>query len=533
MQYFTSMLQTFFTLIATQTGPPALPATETMGRDYLAYASVAVSAFIAYGVASIVGQYQRLRHIRGPPGAGFSKWWLVRAVGGGRTHLDFYEACEEYGSIVRVGPNDLITSDPDLMKRMLNVRTTYRRSNWYDGMRLKPGQDNVLSARDDELHHRLRSKMAAGYSGKEVENLEAKIDQNVLRLVDLLDKYVSEDKPFDFGAKAQYFTLDVISDIAFGEPFGDLATDSDVHGYIKTMEQNMPTIIMTSVLPWLLALLSSPLFRHMMPSEKDAVGVGKTMGIAKKVAAERFGPNKKVQKDMLGSFVARGLSQAEAESEVLMQLLAGSDTTATAIRATILHVITNPKASAALRAEIDAAASSDLSRPVVSDAEARTMPYLQAVVREGLRIFPPVAGQMSKEVSNGGAGDTFKGVHLPEGTRIGYCAWGVFRRPDVWGPDAHVFRPERWLEADAERLRLMEGTLELVFGYGRWQCLGRSVALMELNKVFVELLKRFDLVLVDPTNPWHSVCCGVFLQSQYWIRGYKRTPSACNQRASK
>ncbi|OHE95151.1 cytochrome P450 [Colletotrichum orchidophilum] len=496
-----------------------------MSREFLTYASIAVSAFIAYNVVSITRQYLRLRHIKGPPSAGFSKWWLVRAVGGGRTHLDFYEACEKYGSIVRVGPNDLITSDPDLMKRMLNVRTTYKRSNWYDGMRLKPGQDNVLSTRDDELHNKLRSKMAAGYSGKEVEDLEAKIDQNVLRLVGLLEKYASHDEAFDFGAKAQYFTLDVISDLAFGEPFGDLATDSDVHEYIKTMEQNMPTILVTSVLPWLLALLSSPLFRSMMPSEKDAIGVGKTMGIAKKVASERFGPNKKVQKDMLGSFVARGLTQAEAESEILMQLLAGSDTTATAIRATILHIITNPQVTASLRAEIDAA---KLSWPVVSDAEAREMPYLQAVIKEGLRIFPPVTGQMSKEVSNGGAGDDFKGVHLPEGTRIGYCAWGIFRRQDIWGQDSHVFRPERWLDADTEQLRLMEGTLEIVFGYGRWQCLGRNVALMELNKVFVELLRRFDLILVDPTNPWHSVCSGVFLQSQYWIRGYTRQSPSKN-----
>ncbi|GKT61749.1 pisatin demethylase [Colletotrichum tofieldiae] len=491
-----------------------------MSRDYLAYASIAVSAFIAFSVASIVRQYLRLRHIKGPPIAGFSNWWLVRAVGSGRTHLDFYEACEEYGPIVRVGPNDLITSDPDVMKRMLNVRTTYRRSSWYDGMRLKPGKDNVLSTRDDELHNKLRSKMAAGYSGKEVENLEAKIDQNVLRLVNLLDTYVSEDKPFDFGFKAQYFTLDVISDIAFGQPFGDLTTDSDVHEYIKTMERNMPTILMTSVLPWLLAVLSSSIFRSMMPSEKDAIGVGKIMGtlispgvmevahkailvrrsIAKQVAAERFGPNKKVQKDMLGSFVTRGLSQAEAESEILMQLstivsflkmqsLAGSDTTATAIRATILHIITNPQVTATLRAEID---SANLSRPVVSDAEAREMPYLQAVIKEGLRIFPPVVGQMSKEVSNGGAGDTYKGVHLPEGTRIGYCAWGIFRRPEIWGPDSQLFRPERWLEADVERLRLMEGTLELVFGYGRWQCLGRNVALMELNKVFVEVSRLWS-----------------------------------------
>lgn len=61
-----------------------------------------------------------------------------------------------------MGPDYLITSDPDLMKRMLNVRTPYKRSDWYNGMRLDPSRDNVLSMRDDDLHAKLRSKMAAG-----------------------------------------------------------------------------------------------------------------------------------------------------------------------------------------------------------------------------------------------------------------------------------------------------------------------------------------------------------------------------------
>lgn len=387
------------------------------------------------------------------------------------------------GDIARVGPNDLITSDPELMRRMLNVRTRYKRSDWYDGMRLDPTKDNVLSQRDDDLHARTRSKMAAGYSGKEVDHLESRIDENVQRLLDLLEtKYISQGKPFDFGHKAQYFTLDVISDLAFGEPFGDVETDSDVHGYIRAMEESMPTIIVTTVMPWIMKLLQLPVFKGMLPSDKDPVGVGRTMAIAKKVTAERFGPDPKVQRDMLGSFIARGLAQAEVESEILMQILAGADTTATAIRATLLHIISNPRVVDAMRREIDHARP---SWPVVTDEEARSMPYLQAVVKEGLRIHPPVVGLMSKEVPP--EGDTFKGVYLPGGTKIGYCAWGIYRRRDIWGDDADEFRPERWLESPQEKLRLMESTLELVFGYGRWQCLGRNIALMELNKVFLEV----------------------------------------------
>lgn len=116
------------------------------------------------------------------------------------------------------------------------------------------------------------------YSGKEVENLEAKINQNVLRLIHLLDtKYISADKPFDFGRKAQYFTLDVISDLAFGAPFGDVETDSDVHEYATTMEKSMPIVIVTTLLPWLMELMRTPIFQSLAPSEKDSFGLGKLM----------------------------------------------------------------------------------------------------------------------------------------------------------------------------------------------------------------------------------------------------------------
>lgn len=151
-----------------------------------------------------------------------------------------------------------------------------------------------------------------------------------------------------------------------------------------------------------------------------------------------------------------------------------------------------------MRLEIDRA---DLSWPIITDSEARTMPYLQAVIKEGLRIHPPVVGLMSKEVPRGG--DTFKGHYLPEGTKIGYCAWGIFRRTDIWGEDADEFRPERWLESPEDRLHLMDSTLELVFGYGKWQCLGKNIALMELNKVFVEVsvfLVGRDVTHLAPAN---------------------------------
>lgn len=68
-----------------------------------------------------------------------------------------------------------------------------------------------------------------------------------------------------------------------------------------------------------------------------------------------------------------------------------------------------------------------------------------------------------------------------------YSAWAIHRSPIVFGPDANVFRPERWLDVPERQLQKMERNSELIFGFGRFKCLGKNVAFMELNKVIVEV----------------------------------------------
>lgn len=110
------------------------------------------------------------------------------------------------------------------------------------------------------------------------------------------------------------------------------------------------------------------------------------------------------------------------------------------------------------------------------------------MIQEGLRIWPPFTGLVMKQVPRGG--DTFKGVFLPGGTRVGHSTWAVMRNREIFGADADMFRPERWLEEeqpDSEKRAQMVRTAELVFGYGRWQCSGKTVAILELNKIFVQV----------------------------------------------
>lgn len=68
----------------------------------------------------------------------------------------------------------------------------------------------------------------------------------------------------------------------------------------------------------------------------------------------------------------------------------------------------------------------------------------------------------------------------------------------------------------------MERNNELLFGYGKYQCLGKPVAVIELNKIFVELLRRFDFTLLNPENPWKTRCFGIHFQEGLWVTVKRR-----------
>ena len=207
--------------------------------------------------------------------------------------------------------------------------------------------------------------------------------------------------------------------------------------------------------------------------------------VAKKVVAERFGPNAKPRSDMLGSFIRHGLSQEEASAEALLQIIAGSDTSAGTMRAVMLNIMTSPMAYNKLQKEIDDGIKSGKISSPIKDAEGRQMPYLQAVIREGLRLLPPASGAIAKQVPP--AGDVINGRFIPGGTQIGISSFGMQRSKKIFGADADLFRPERWITASPEKFVQMASTVDLVFSYGKYQCLGKSVAHMEFNKIFVQV----------------------------------------------
>jgi cytochrome P450 len=187
----------------------------------------------------------------------------------------------------------------------------------------------------------------------------------------------------------------------------------------------------------------------------------------------------------------------------------------------MLHIIANPSIYNALLSELwQASKNGALSSPV-RDCEAQQLPYLQAVICEGLRIFPPIAHYLPKVSPPGG--DTINGTHFPGGTEVGFATYAMMRQRHIFGNDADIFRPERFLEATPEATAEMKKVQTLVFHSGKWTCLGKNIAYMELNKIFIGILRSFDVAIVDPTRAWTHINWGLPVNREMYVKFTERS----------
>src|SRR5581483_12027821 len=127
-------------------------------------------------------------------------------------------------------------------------------------------------------------------------------------------------------------------------------------------------------------------------------------------------------------------------------MVAASDTTSAFICPFINYVVQNPQIYNTLMEEITSFEKKGLlTNPVVTFDETNAMPYFMACVKETLRYSPSTPMIMPRYVSKEGV--SVNGTFIPGGTEMGANPYVVHRDTSVFGEDAHVFRPERWLES--------------------------------------------------------------------------------------
>ncbi|KAK6442792.1 hypothetical protein LTR95_000951 [Oleoguttula sp. CCFEE 5521] len=446
--------------------------------------SVCFGLFFLYVLVSITVNYRKLRTFRGPLLAKLSGIWLFWQSCNKNVYEAEKAALKRYGSPARIGPNLLVTDDPDVIRHINAPSSKWSRSTWYEAMKMDPRVDTVFSTRDEKVHSKMKAMEVGAYNGRDVPRLEIDIEDRIKDLIKLVSR--SDGKRMDFAMTARFFTLDVLSTVAFGRKFGFMEANADLWEYDKTSAGFMNVIELTANHPWIHRILASSIMQNLAaPRVTDKSGIGPVLAFARKAVSERFENSTDEHKDMLNYFKTKGLSQVQMEAEAYLQIIAGSDSTTTILRSILYTLVGTPSVYTKLSKEIDDAVKAGaISSPVVKYAEARKLRYLDACIWEGIRMYPPIFGLKTKTAPPGG--ETIKGIYYPGGCDLGMCDENMMRNQDTFGPDADLYRPERWLNADHDIYIRYARVVDIVFGAGRFVCLGKHIAMMELYKAFVE-----------------------------------------------
>lgn len=184
-------------------------------------------------------------------------------------------------------------------------------------------------------------------------------------------------------------------------------------------------------------------------------------------------------------------------SLIINILLVGSDSTSVALRPIIYYIAKDRHIQLRLQQELDAAV---LEYPVSWKAS-QSLPYLDAVIREASRFHPAGSILLERIVPPTGL-ELPSGQKIPAGTVVGMVGWTVHRNRQIFGADADVFNPDRWLRGTEEPLEKFRARIQkmkqadLGFGHGSRSCIGRHIALLESYKLVTTLFGLFDVCIL-------------------------------------
>lgn len=201
--------------------------------------------------------------------------------------------------------------------------------------------------------------------------------------------------------------------------------------------------------------------------------------------------------DILTVAMESGLfSDNELVDQMMTFLAAGHETTASALIWAIYSMAKHPETQTRLRAEVRAhlPSPSAESSNVTSESIER-MPYLSAVCRETLRVFPPIAMTIRVAVTD----TSINGHFIPKGTTIIIPPCAVNTSTSLWGPDATEFKPERWLKDGSS---MGDGGMTsnydfLTFLHGPRSCIGQAFAMGEYACLVAAWVGAFEIRLED------------------------------------
>jgi cytochrome P450 len=433
------------------------------------YAALAAALLrVLYGLVSTLRD--PLRDIPGPFLARFTKLWYLANVYKGSheqdaisLHRRYARPGEHFAPIVRLGPNMYSIKTPE--KIVYGIGSKMPKSAWYDGWKHpSPDRWTVFTDRNIKRHSDSRRVYAGLYAMSALLSYEAYVDD----CADVFARRLGElagGEAVDMGHWFQCYAFDVIGAITYGKRFGFLDEGKDLGNTMRALDRSMLYSTLVGVYAFLHPYLYPVLERF--PSS-GAAGRAYLMRFASGALAQRRAERARGKKERgegaPEDFVDKMLDMQEVKQGVtdyhvfaltMSNIIAGSDTTALSVSSVLYHLLRTPRALQKLRAEIaQCVGEGKCTSDRVTFKVSQEMEYLQACIKEGLRLHPGTGLPLWRVVNEGGA--TISGRYFSAGAEVGINTWVAHYDADIWGNDVSVFRPERWLEADAGQLKTME-----------------------------------------------------------------------------
>ncbi|RSL97567.1 hypothetical protein CDV31_012980 [Fusarium ambrosium] len=478
--------------------------------------------FIAYRVGLIIWRvfFHPLAGFPGPKLYAASYLpFLTQNMLKGTLAKDMASIHEKYGPMVRISPNRLAIDGsiawPQIFARRPHQAEFDKVPAFY-GTEKRVGL--LPSFRED--HRRQRRALAHAFSESALTQQEGYIKNYVDLLMKRLGEHAQAGRAVDIVRWYNYLTFDIIGDLAFGDPFYSLEK-SDYHPWVA--------LIFSSIKGGskYLFLRQYPLFRpllYFLIGSDDLKNKNENEELAKIKMEKRLALGVNARQDFF-TYILRNEKEGKAithEENILNAralIVAGSETTATAMSGLTFQLTHNPEIYDLLVKEIRSAFNSEEEINMKSTA---SLQYLHACMEEILRIYPPAA-ETPPRVS---PGDVVNGRFIPKGTVVTVYQWATTHSPLNF-TDPELFKPQRFLPASHplydKRYQNDNKAASKPFSAGPRDCIGKNLAYAEMRLVMSRLLWKYDLEAVQGQEDW------VFAQRVYVI--YDKGPFMVNLKA--
>ncbi|KAL2266815.1 hypothetical protein VTJ83DRAFT_6167 [Remersonia thermophila] len=427
----------------------------------------------------------------------------------GDRHLEFWRLHEKYGRVVRFGPNSLSFNSNTALKEIYGFRTNVRKAEFYDAfVHPRPNTHNV---RDKDVHARKRRVLAHAFSDGAIKEVERYILANIRTFCEAIGdsgRQTPEKKGWSSAKNMSdwlnWLTMDILGDLCFGKAFHMLDRPDNRYA-VELVGVAAQRHLLCGTMPIINKLsLDKILFRRI------AAGRAKYMAYSRQQLTDRTTLGDETDRRDFFYYLLKardpetgqGFTMPELWGESNLLIIAGSDTTSTAMAATLFYLVRHPDALAKATQEIRAKFSA--LEDIHQGPQLTSCTYLRACIDEAMRLSPSVGGLLPREVLPGGM--TIDGEHIPAGTVVGTPHYTIHHNPDYY-PKPFEYRPERWIvsknnetgDKSAAVSGVSEAEVALAhsafcpFSIGPRGCIGKGLAYVEMTNTLARVLFMYDV----------------------------------------